>query len=251
MTGLHRVEQVMGTAISVQIADPLPQPDLERLADEAFAWFHEIDRRFSTYRDDSEITRLDRRECSLADCSPIVCDVLDACTALATATNGFFDLHATGRLDPSGYVKGWAVERASDRLVAAGVVNHCINAGGDVRVRGEEAPGVPWRVGIRHPFEADKLAWVVAGTDLGVATSGTYERGFHVHDPRHGRAARGLCSVSVVGPDLGLADAYATAGVAMGLPGLDWLAALDGYETAVVTAAGEAYRSEGLPFAGP
>ena len=249
MTGLHRVEQVMGTAISVQIADLHAQPDLERLVSEAFAWFHDIDRRFSTYRDDSEITRLDRRECSLDDCSPIVRDVLDACTMLATATDGFFDVRATGRLDPSGYVKGWAVERASDRLVAAGAVNHCINAGGDVRVRGHEVPGNPWRIGIRHPFEADKLAWVVTGTDLGIATSGVYERGLHVVDPRRGQAASGLCSVTVVGPDLGQADAYATAGVAMGLAGLDWLAALDGYEVAVVTAAGAAYRSDGLPVA--
>jgi FAD:protein FMN transferase len=251
MTGLRRVEQVMGTAISVHIADPLPRRDLDLLMDEAFAWFRDVDRRFSTYQDDSEITLLDVGERTLADCSPSVRDVLDTCGMLARATDGYFDVYATGRLDPSGYVKGWAVQRASDRLLAAGAANHCLNAGGDVRVRGHETPGVAWRVGIRHPFEADKLAWVVTGTDLGVATSGTYERGFHVIDPRCGRAARGLCSVSVVGPDLGLADAYATAAVAMGLPGLSWLATLDGYEAAVVTAARAAYRSDGLPLAPP
>jgi FAD:protein FMN transferase len=49
MTGLRRVEQVMGTAISVHVADPLPRQDLELLMDEAFAWFHDVDRRFSTY----------------------------------------------------------------------------------------------------------------------------------------------------------------------------------------------------------
>jgi FAD:protein FMN transferase len=251
MTGLRRVEQVMGTAISVQIADPLPRRDLDLLMDEAFAWFHDVDRRFSTYLNDSEITLLDRGERTLADCSATLRDVLDTCETLARSTDGYFDVYATGRLDPSGYVKGWAVQRASDRLLAAGAANHCLNAGGDVRVRGRETPGVAWRVGIRHPFEADKLAWVVTGTDLGVATSGTYERGFHVLDPRCGRAARGLCSVSVVGPDLGLADAYATAAVAMGLPGLSWLATLDGYEAAVVTAARAAYRSDGLPLAPP
>ena len=249
MAGRHRVEQVMGTAISLHIADPLPQRDVERLMDEAFDWFHDVDRRFSTYRPDSEIMLLDRGERSVADCSPTVREVLDACDMLARATDGYFDVHATGRLDPSGYVKGWAVQRASDRLAAAGAVNHCLNAGGDVRVCGQEAPGVPWRVGIRHPFEAAKLAWVVSGTDLAVATSGTYERGFHVIDPRSGTAARALCSVTVVGPDLGLADGYATATVAMGQPGLRWLATLEGYEAAVVTATGEAYRSEGLPLA--
>jgi thiamine biosynthesis lipoprotein len=98
MAGLRRVEQVMGTAISVHIADPRPRRDLELLMDEALAWFHDVDRRFSTYLNDSEITLLDRGERTLADCSPTVRDVLDACGMLTGATDGYFDVHATGRL---------------------------------------------------------------------------------------------------------------------------------------------------------
>src|SRR5439155_1154908 len=126
---MRRVEQVMGTAVSLHLADPLPQPQLARLADEVFAWLHEVDRRFSTYKEDSEVNRVHR-----------------------------------GELDP-----------------AAG--------------------------------SAD------------------------------------LRTVLGVGPDLGLADAHATAAQAMGRAGLDWLAALDGYESGVVTEDGEAYRSPGLPVA--
>jgi len=246
---MRRVEQVMGTAVSLDIADPLPVPELERLADGVFAWLHEVDRRFSTYKEDSEVNRVQRGELDPAAGSPDLRKVLDACAELWRATDGYFDAYATGRLDPSGYVKGWSVQVASDRLLAAGAGNHCLNAGGDVRVRGRPAPGEEWRVGIRHPWEALAVCWVITGTDLAVATSGTYERGFHVVDPYRGVPATALRSVTVVGADLGLADAYATAALAMGLPGLAWLARLDGYESGVVTEAGEAYRSPGLPVA--
>ena len=248
---MRRIEQIMGTAVSVWISDPLPAATLDRLATETFAWFRAVDERFSTYRADSEISRLGRGELSRAGCSPVVRQVLDRCATIGRATDGYFDIHATGQLDPSGYVKGWSVQVASDRLTAAGAANHCINAGGDVRVRGQREPGHPWRVGIRHPVEADKVAWVLSGMDLGVATSGSYERGGHVVDPHTGTAANELCSVTVLGPDLGLADAYATAAAAMGRVGLTWLAALTGYESAVVTEAGSAYRSGGLPVAPP
>jgi FAD:protein FMN transferase len=141
--------------------------------------------------------------------------------------------------------------RSFPNRVEAGSVNHCINAGGDVRSRGRPAPGRTWRIGIRHPWQADKLCWVVAGTDIAVATSGTYERGHHVIDPKTGQPARDLRSVTVTGPDLALADTYATAGLAMGGPGLDWLARLagSGYESAVVTERGQAFRSDGFPVA--
>jgi thiamine biosynthesis lipoprotein len=177
--------------------------------------------------------------------------VLDACASLHERTGGYFDARATGRLDPSGYVKGWSVEVASARLARAGSFNHCINAGGDVRCRGRSASGEPWRVGVRHPWEPEKLAWVLAGTDLAVATSGTYERGEHVIDPHSGEAVRALRSVTVTGPDLGVADAYATAAMAMGSDGLLWLARLadSEYQSAAVTRDGHAYRSDRLPVA--
>jgi FAD:protein FMN transferase len=243
----RRVEEVMGTMVAVDLADPLPTATLAALADDVFAWMREVDRRFSTYRADSEVCRLDRGELTVEDGSPYLREVLDVCARLWRDTDGYFDVYATGRLDPSGYVKGWSAEVASARLVAAGSTNHFVNAGGDVRVRGCSAPGQPWHVAIRHPWQRDGAYLVVAGTDLAVATSGTYERGCHVVNPRTGEPAAALRSVTVVGPDLAVADAYATAGVAMGLPGLDWLARLPGYEVAVVTEDGRGFRSPGLP----
>jgi thiamine biosynthesis lipoprotein len=242
---LHRHEAVMGTHAQVALFDPVPD---ENLLEETFSWLHAVDERFSTYKDTSEINRLDRGEVEFADCSTDMREVLDACGDLWWQTEGFFDLYATGRLDPSGYVKGWAVQVASQRLTAAGAVNHLIEAGGDVQTRGEPSPGQPWHVRIRHPWERDKVCFVIAGTDLAVATSGLYERGLHVINPRTGQPADLLSSVTVVGRDLGPADAYATAAVAMGEAALGWLARLKGYESAVIKVDGTSYTSAGLPL---
>jgi FAD:protein FMN transferase len=133
-------------------------------------------------------------------------------------------------------VKGWAVDGAAERLTAAGATRFCINAGGDVVARGRPAPDRLWRVGVRHPEALDQLAAVVAVEDLAVATSGEYERGAHIVDPHTGRPPSGLLSVTVVGPELATADAYATAAFAMGADGPTWTATLSGYEAMCITA---------------
>jgi FAD:protein FMN transferase len=240
----HRVEMIMGTAISVEIVS---DTDVEELIEAAFAWFRDVDQRFSTYKIDSEVSRINRGELRVDAASADMRHVLDACEELRAATNGYFDAYASRQLDPSGYVKGWSVQVASDRLHSAGAVNHCVNAGGDIRVRGVSADGGPWRIGIRHPWQTDQVAWVVGGTDLAVATSGTYERGLHVLDPYTGVPVSFLRSVTVIGGDLALADAYATAAMAMAERGPDWLAALDGFASAVVTESGDAFRSDRFP----
>ena len=248
---MHHAEHVMGTVVSIDLADDLPPEKLRAMVDDVCGWLHEVDRRFSTYREDSEVSKLRRREIDPANCSTDMRHVLEACADLWRETDGYFDAYAAGPLDPSGYVKGWSVEIASARLVEAGSVNHCVNAGGDIRARGHCATGASWRVGIRHPWEADRLSWVLAVSDQAVATSGTYERGDHVFNPRTGGPARGLRSVTVVGPDLALADAYATAALAMGDAGIAWLSKLaaDGYDSALVTDDGRAFSSAGLPAA--
>ncbi|RKN51339.1 FAD:protein FMN transferase [Micromonospora endolithica] len=238
----------MGTPISLDLADDLPAERSHELAEDVFGWLREVDARFSTYREDSEVRRFDRGELLLSEASADLRLVLERCADLWGSTDGFFDAYATGGLDPSGYVKGWAAQVASDRLLAAGAGNHCLNAGGDVRVRGLSSSGRPWRVGVRHPWDPHATCLVVTGTDLAVATSGVYERGHHVRDPRRGAPARGLRSVTVVGPDLGVADAYATAAVAMGVAGIGWLDRLPGYRHAVITEDGRCLHSAHLPL---
>jgi thiamine biosynthesis lipoprotein len=221
---------IMGMPIGIDVRDR-GAVDVER----AFAWLREVDATFSTYRDDSDISRLDRGDLTLAECRPEVDLILTRCLALERATRGYFCVRPAGRLDPSGLVKGWAVDGAADRLAAAGATAFCINAGGDLVARGRPAPDRRWQVGIRHPEHLDALAAVVAVEDRAVATSGEYERGAHILDPHTGRRPSGLLSVTIIGPDLATADAYATAAFAMGADGPAWTATLTGYDAMCIT----------------
>jgi thiamine biosynthesis lipoprotein len=245
-----RQEAVMGTVATVELADPVPSAEAELLLDEVFAWLRLVDDRFSTYKHDSEVNRLDRGEIDPAGGSADLRHVLDRCAELWQATDGYFDAYVAGRFDPSGYVKGWSVERACELLRAAGAVNHLVDVGGDIQTSGRPGPGRFWQIGIRHPFQPAAVCCVLAGTDLAIATSGTYERGLHVINPRTGGLAGELRSVTVVGRDLGQTDAYATAALAMGRSALTWLAGLEGYESLVIAADATLYRSERLPEAG-
>jgi thiamine biosynthesis lipoprotein len=225
--GAHRVEVVMGMPISIDLRDPFVPPDA---LDAAFDELRRADALFSTYRPDSEVFRLGAGLLDPEDCSADVQDVLAQCERLRARTAGYFDAYATGAVDPSGLVKGWAVERAHETLVRAGVRHGCINAAGDVRAWGGRSRGEPWRVGIRDPLHADRLHTVLSLHDGAVATSGAYERGDHIVDPHTGRPARGALSVTVTGPDLAIADAYATALFAWGSSAPDWFTEESGYK---------------------
>lgn len=225
----------MGTAISVDVRDPGVAAGV---LDDVFDHLARVDARFSTFRPDSEVSRLNRGEISDAEGSPEIHEILLRCEAVRMASDGYFDIRGhrpDGALDPSGLVKGWAVEGAAAILDAAGARNYSLNAGGDIVVRGEHSPGRAWRVGIRHPQRPDRVATVLAIRDLAVATSGAYERGDHVIDPHTGRPPAGILSMTVVGPSLTSADAYATAAFAMGPDGLRWVASLPGYAGCAIT----------------
>lgn len=239
-----RVEQIMGTAIGIDLRDLDVAQDA---VDAAFEALREADARFSTYRPESEISRLGRAELTLQECHPDVALVLGLCEDLRQQSGGSFNAwrcRTDGRLDPSGVVKGWAVEGSAEGLARAGARNFCINAGGDVIARGEPEASRAWRIGIRHPGQPTAVAAVVGVRDLAVATSGTYERGNHIIDPRTGIAARELLSMTVAGPSLMLADAYATVAFVMGTAGIEWVASQPGYAAYAVTTTGRVRYSE-------
>ncbi len=250
LPGLRRVEHLMGMPIVVDLRDDV---DDVGVVEEMFAWFRWVDATFSTYREDSEISRLSRGELALDDAHPDVGWVLARCDELRVETEGYFDVHAgsTDTLDPSGLVKGWAVDRAAAILDSAGLRNYAINAGGDIRLRGRAVPSPAWRVGIEHPLQRDKVAKVIEATDLAVATSGEYARGQHVLDPHTRRAPKGILSVTITGPDLATADAYATAVFAMGGGrALHWTALLRGYQALTILIDGRVLSTPGFPSAG-
>ncbi len=237
----------MGTVVSIDVRNPRRATDaIER----AVASLHRADATFSPYRADSAVQRINREEPPPAATAAQVRRVLAICEALRRETDGAFDVRFGGRLDPSAYVKGWAAQRAADGLVAEGFGDVCVTAGGDVFARGHAAPGVRWRVGIQHPRDPAAIAAVVHATDLAVATSGSYERGEHIVDPRTGRAPVGVLSVTVTGPDLGRADAYSTAAFALGVDAAAWTMRLPrGYEALTITTEDRVLRTPGFPSA--
>jgi thiamine biosynthesis lipoprotein len=240
----HRVIPVMGTVFSVELLDGGAE-----LIDSLAAYWHQVDATFSTYREGSDINRLTRGECRLADVHPDVATVLDLAAAAHTATGGYFSATAGGRLDPSGVVKGWSVEQAAGKLTSAGCGNFFINGGGDVKVLGKPGAAGGWGVGIADPDRPGALLAVLTSTALAVATSGIAERGRHVLNPFTGGPATGLRSVTVAGPSLTWADVYATAALAMGAPAREWLESLPGYCALGVGEDGEVWTTPGFRLA--
>lgn len=239
----------MGTVVSfdLRFGEEAQRAPMQSAVADAVIWLHRVDDVFSTYRSDSQISRLGRGELRLTECDADVAEVLDLCAVIGRESDGYFSSTYGGRLDPTGLVKGWAVQRASEILVEAGSGHHCVNGGGDVHAVGGIAVDSPWVIGISHPLQRDGFASVVTMTDGAVATSGTAERGAHVLDPHTGQAMTGLASVTVVGADLIRSDAYATAAVAMGDSARTWLESRAGYEGFAVAADGSGWWTSGYP----
>jgi thiamine biosynthesis lipoprotein len=256
---VRHAEPVMGTVVSFDV--PVTAR-YDGSLDAAVKWLHWVDRVFSPFRPDSDVSQLADGAVTVEGCAPEMAEVIEACAFVRELSGGYFTASPWGRFDPSGYVKGWAVERAADILSAAGSASHLVNGGGDVQCVGGRpgpapvpgagpGPGAetppPWRVGIADPLRRGPLALVVEARDCGVATSGTAERGAHIVNPRTGQAAAGLASVTVAGPSLALADACATAAFAMG-PDLarEWTESLDGYQAYAIAGTGETWQTSGF-----
>jgi thiamine biosynthesis lipoprotein len=248
---VRHAEEVMGTVFSFDVRGGDPVAVQSALA-EAIAGLHRVDEVFSTYRDDSQVSRLARGELTVEDCDPEVAEVLELGAEAERLSEGWFSTSYEGRVDPTGIVKGWSAERAARQLAAVpGVTGVSVNGGGDVQLLGTPGPQRPWRVGVSDPLRPGGLAAVIsaAGTsELAVATSGTAERGTHIVDPRTGRSAvTDLLAVTVVGPRLTWADCWATAAFAMGSrDGLRWLESLPDVEALLITAGDEVRCTGGL-----
>ncbi len=230
-----RVEHVMGTTVSIDVRPPFVA---ESTLDEVIAWFHDVDRRFSPWREDSEVTRVGTGELAFEDASPDVRAVFTLADVLRDATDGYFDAtghRPDGRPDPTGVTKGWAVDEALHMLRLAGARNVQVTAGGDLVAAGQPEPGRPWRIGIQHPGVPDRVAAVLGVSGRAVATSGLYERGGHIRDPHTGDVPTALRSMTVVGPSLAIADGFATAAFAMGERGVAWVAGQPGFGALAIT----------------
>lgn len=229
----------MGLPFSVLARGDTAHGDDAALAvDAVFTELRDVDAMFSPYREDSEVSRIARGELAVEDADPLVQHVARRCEVLRELTRGLFDAtRPDGRWDPSGLVKGWAVERAARHLAAVTGLDWCLNAGGDVVVICPS--GEPFRVGIQDPQDGSRIAAVLASTGDAVATSGTAARGEHLYDPRTGEPARGLASLTVIGPSLEMADVLATAGFVAGAEAFALVAQVPGYAALCIDAAGQ------------
>jgi len=240
---VRRHAPLMGTVASIHLHDAPEAPIDPDLADAAvaatLAELERLEEMFSTFRPTSEISRVNAGKLSLLDCSQEVIDVLDACTWLEHASDGAFCVHRDGQIDPAGFVKGWAAEAASMRLRDHGLEHWYLSVGGDIVVSGSPGgTGAPWTIAIADPLRPGGVITAVSVASGAVATSGTAERGRHLWNAA-GAPADTFASITVLGPSLTWADAFATTAAALGEDGLEWVSRFDGYRAFAVTHSGQ------------
>ncbi|MCB9138164.1 MAG: FAD:protein FMN transferase [Caldilineaceae bacterium] len=235
---------IMGMPILVEIAGAIED---DAVFDRVFTLFRGVDEQFSPFKPQSEVTRLNRRELDWDALSPEMHEVLALASETTRQTDGYFSVMHDGVFNPSGLVKGWAIHWAASLLSNEGRRDFYVDAGGDVAVAGRNEEGKAWRIGIRNPFEPDRIVKVLALTAGGVATSALYERGRHIYNPHQADDLLDqVASLTVVGENIFEADRFATAAFAMGRAGIDFIetrTACEGYQ---INSDGRAVMTSGL-----
>jgi thiamine biosynthesis lipoprotein len=238
---MRKVAPIMGMPISVDI----PNCSDVYLFNDVFAELRRIDEQFSPFKPDSELSRFRRGELPVEQVSIGMQDIMKACLEAEAYTNGYFSARYGGEFDPSGYVKGWAIEQASNIIKQRGYSTFCIRAGGDIDAK-SDGPKT-WRIGIQDPRDKMSTIEQVAGKNFAVATSGNYERGNHIINPKTGQPAKELLSLTIIGPDISRADILATAAYVMGKKGLGFITKKEpGYEVLAIDKAGQVMMSKGI-----
>ena len=238
------VEQIMGLPISVHVRGPRARsPEVAGAVAELYAALRADDERFSTWKPDSAVSRIRRRELRLQDAEPRVSEVAALCEQAAQRTGGSFSAWLPSPdgeplFDPTGLVKGWAVEQAFERLMERlgrfGAHDALVSAGGDVAVACLRTDTPDWVIGIEDPQDRRRILLSVPLRRGAVATSGTAARGQHILDPVTGEAATGLLSASVIGANLTWVDVYATAAFVRGSDAAAWAATIPGHAAVLV-----------------
>lgn len=243
----------MGMPLTIEIPDPRAG---KRHVDEVLAYLTSVDERFSTYKATSEISRINDGSLRPDLASDAMREVFALSEETRRMTGEFFDIRRpSGGLDPSGIVKGLAIQRAADILRGHGFENFYVDLAGDIQAEGMSGDGVPWAIGIRNPFVESEIVKVLRVSGRGVATSGTYVRGQHIYDPSPGSGPlTDVVSLTVIGPNVYEADRFATAAFAMGANGIQFVESLPGFEGYAIDRDGIATMTSGfetyaLPYA--
>ncbi|MFN8420023.1 MAG: FAD:protein FMN transferase [Anaerolineae bacterium] len=241
---MNQTRLMMGMPISVEVVDA----EVSTSAfDRVFDYFRYVDETFSTYKDSSEIMRINRGELTIENASADVQLIFKLAEQTRIETDGYFDIVHDDHIDPSGIVKGWAVFEAAELLRGMGYHHYFVDAGGDIQTRGKNSQGKDWRVGVRNPFNPQQIVKSLIVPDCGVATSGTYLRGDHIYNPKGDHQLQTeVVSLTVIGPNVYEADRFATAAFAMGKQGIHFIEELDDFEGYMIDRNGKATLTSGL-----
>lgn len=199
----------MGTIVSLDIPNAEPQ-----IFEQVSELLDKVDARFSTYKKDSEVSRFAAGRLKEADVSTELKYVIAQCKKYERVTNGYFSADYKGNFDPSGFVKGWSIKQSAELIEKNGYKTFCIGIGGDVLARSQHAK--VWAVGISDPADTRKIVAAVKAKNLAIATSGNYERGKHIYNPKTKKPVDFWQSVTIMHPDIINADVMATTAFAMG-----------------------------------
>jgi thiamine biosynthesis lipoprotein len=244
----------MGTVVTIDVytAGDVAEGEVAEIRRQlgcARAILARADEVFSTWQPRSPVSRLRAGEITTAQGPAEIAEVLGRCAVARELSRGWFDPWAMpGGVDPTGYVKGWAAQNALAVFSAPCIAGAMVNAAGDIASSGGLPTGERFRIGIADPAAPRRLAEIVELTGA-IATSGSYQRGNHLIDPHSGRQVARVASASVTGPDLGLADALATALAVAGEPGLAFIEPIDGYEALIIGFDGSRRWTARFPFA--
>jgi len=238
-------DDIMGMPITLEIFDISFNEDI---FSKVFSYFEFIDKKFSTYKKDSEISLINAGAIKADQYSLEVKEILRLSENTKKDTGGYFDiLTPEGKLAPLGLVKGWAIQKAVETILNAGIKNFYINAGGDIQAIGKNSEGEYLRVGIENPFKKGEIVKVVELKNAGMATSGTYIRGQHIYNPfARDKTIDDIISLTVIGPNIYEADRFATAAFAMGKSGIEFIERLEGFEGYMIDKNGIAISTSGF-----
>ncbi|MDE2030979.1 MAG: FAD:protein FMN transferase [Patescibacteria group bacterium] len=237
---------IMGMPITVEIVDLHVE---NQVLESVFNYFTYIDEKFSTYKETSEIMKINRGEINENDYSEDMKEIFQLAEKTKIETNNFFNIKKPdGSYDPSGIVKGWAIQKASDNLKNNGYNNFCLDAGGDIQTSGKNSKGEPWTIGIRNPLNTNEIIKIINNkNNKGIATSGTYIRGNHIYNPNNkDDILSEVLSLTVIGPNIYEADRFATAAFAMGKDGIYFIDKLVGFEGYMIDTKGIATMTRGF-----
>jgi thiamine biosynthesis lipoprotein len=233
----------MGMPITIEVVgQSVTDTDIEKV----FEYFNYIDEKFSTYKPGSEISQINQKKLTENNYSQDMKTVLALSETTKKQTNGYFDIWHKGICDPSGLVKGWAINNAAELLEKQGCKNFYVEAGGDIEACGKNSSGGPWTVGIKNPFKHNEIIKVVKLDDSGMATSGTYIRGQHIYNPLNDREITDIVSLTIIAANVYEADRFATAAFAMGTEGINFIEKMPGLEGYMINKDGIATMTTGF-----